>query len=105
MHDNVIILKVVFTNRDIVKIASHARKSATRYDLTCLMIRSERLLCVIIEDTPRCQKIPEHAIVVMCNFPIIKDVAYVTIASFHYVVLYTGVKNYGMGPCKGCQYC
>ncbi|XP_017977104.1 PREDICTED: D-lactate dehydrogenase [cytochrome], mitochondrial [Theobroma cacao] len=81
MRDNVISLKVVLANGDIVKTASRARKSAAGYDLTRLMIGSEGTLGVITEVTLRLQKIPEHSVVAMCNFPTIKDAADVAIAT------------------------
>ncbi|KAK7273707.1 hypothetical protein RIF29_14766 [Crotalaria pallida] len=81
MRDNVITLKVVLANGDIVKTASRARKSAVGYDLTRLMIGSEGTLGIITEVTLRLQKIPQHSVVAMCNFPSVKDAADVAIAT------------------------
>ncbi|XP_057981944.1 D-lactate dehydrogenase [cytochrome], mitochondrial isoform X3 [Malania oleifera] len=81
MRDNVISLKVVLANGDIVKTSSRARKSAAGYDLTRLMIGSEGTLGVITEVTLRLQKIPQYSVVAMCNFPSIKDAADVAIAT------------------------
>lgn len=81
MRDNVISLKVVLPNGDVVKTASRARKSAAGYDLTRLVIGSEGTLGVITEVTLRLQKIPQHSVVAMCNFPTIKDAADVAIAT------------------------
>lgn len=81
MRDNVISLKVVLANGDIVKTASRARKSAAGYDLTRLIIGSEGTLGVVTEVTLRLQKIPQHSVVAMCNFPTIKDAADVAIAT------------------------
>ncbi|XP_022842430.1 D-lactate dehydrogenase [cytochrome], mitochondrial isoform X1 [Olea europaea var. sylvestris] len=81
MRDNVINLKVVLANGDIIKTGSRARKSAAGYDLTRLMIGSEGTLGVITEVTLRLQKIPQHSVVAMCNFPTIKDAADVAIAT------------------------
>ncbi|KAK8554091.1 hypothetical protein V6N13_073008 [Hibiscus sabdariffa] len=53
----------------------------TKYDLTRLMIGSEGTLGVVTEITLRLQKIPEHSVVAMCNFPTIKDAADVAIAT------------------------
>ncbi|GLT88389.1 hypothetical protein SLE2022_064160 [Rubroshorea leprosula] len=87
MRDNVINLKVVLANGDIVKTASRARKSAAGYDLTRLMIGSEGTLGVITEVTLRLQKLPEHSVVGMCNFPSIKDAADVAIA-----IMFSGIQ-------------
>ncbi|OAY40683.1 D-lactate dehydrogenase [cytochrome], mitochondrial [Manihot esculenta] len=81
MRDNVINLKVVLANGDVVKTASRARKSAAGYDLTRLVIGSEGTLGIITEVTLRLQKIPQHSVVAMCNFPTIKDAADVAIAT------------------------
>ncbi|OWM82618.1 hypothetical protein CDL15_Pgr002193 [Punica granatum] len=81
MRDNVINLKVVLPDGDVVKTASRARKSAAGYDLTRLIIGSEGTLGVITEVTLRLQKLPQHSVVAMCNFPTIKDAADVAIAT------------------------
>lgn len=81
MRDNVISLKVVLANGEIIKTASRARKSAAGYDLTRLLIGSEGTLGVITEVTLRLQKIPQYSVVAMCNFPTIKDAADVAIAT------------------------
>ncbi|KAJ4979802.1 hypothetical protein NE237_010582 [Protea cynaroides] len=81
MRDNVINLKVVLANGDVVKTGSRARKSAAGYDLTRLIIGSEGTLGVVTEVTLRLQKIPQYSVVAMCNFPTIKDAADVAIAT------------------------
>uniref|UniRef100_A0A7N0TQF5 D-lactate dehydrogenase (cytochrome) n=1 Tax=Kalanchoe fedtschenkoi TaxID=63787 RepID=A0A7N0TQF5_KALFE len=81
MRDNVINLKVVLANGDVVKTGSRARKSAAGYDLTRLMIGSEGTLGVITEITLKLQKIPQYSVVAMCNFPTVKDAADVAIAT------------------------
>lgn len=81
MRDNVISLKVVLANGEIMKTASRARKSAAGYDLTRLLIGSEGTLGIITEVTLRLQKIPQYSVVAMCNFPTIKDAADVAIAT------------------------
>lgn len=81
MRDNVINLKVVLANGDVVKTGARARKSAAGYDLTRLIIGSEGTLGVITEVTLRLQKIPQYSVVAMCNFPSVKDAADVAIAT------------------------
>lgn len=83
MRDNVINLKVVLADGEVMKTASRARKSAAGYDLTRLMIGSEGTLGVITEITLRLQKLPQSSVVAMCNFPTIKDAADVAIATMH----------------------
>ncbi|XP_077245219.1 FAD-linked oxidases family protein isoform X2 [Tasmannia lanceolata] len=81
MRDNVISLKAVLANGDVIKTASRARKSSAGYDLTRLMIGSEGTLGVITEVTLKLQKIPQYSVVAMCNFQTIKDAADVAIAT------------------------
>ncbi|KAK1271619.1 hypothetical protein QJS04_geneDACA012957 [Acorus gramineus] len=81
MRDNVINLKIVLANGDVVKTGSRARKSAAGYDLARLMIGSEGTLGIITEVTLRLQKLPQHSVVAMCNFQTIKDAANVAIAT------------------------
>ncbi|GAB2295768.1 hypothetical protein Dimus_029923 [Dionaea muscipula] len=81
MRDNVINLKAVLANGDIIKTGSRARKSSAGYDLTRLLIGSEGTLGVITEVTLQLQKIPQYSVVAMCNFPTIKDAADVAIAT------------------------
>ncbi|KAJ6914487.1 hypothetical protein NC651_016682 [Populus alba x Populus x berolinensis] len=69
MRDNVISLKVVHPNGDVVKTASRARKSAA----------GEGILGVTMEVTLWPQKIPLHSVVTMYNFLTIKDAADVAI--------------------------
>ncbi|KAG8081359.1 hypothetical protein GUJ93_ZPchr0007g3752 [Zizania palustris] len=83
MRDNVINLKAVLPNGDIIKTGSRARKSAAGYDLARLIIGSEGTLGVITEVTLRLQKLPSHSVVAMCNFQTIKDAADVAIATMH----------------------
>ncbi|XP_049379516.1 D-lactate dehydrogenase [cytochrome], mitochondrial isoform X2 [Solanum stenotomum] len=83
MRDNVINLKVVLADGEVMKTASRARKSAAGYDLTRLLIGSEGTLGVITEITLRLQKLPQSSVVAMCNFPTIKDAADVAIATMH----------------------
>lgn len=83
MKDNVLSLKAVIANGDVVKTANRARKSAAGYDLTRLLIGSEGTLGVITEVTLRLQKIPEASVAAICSFPTIKDAADVAIATMH----------------------
>ncbi|KAK1287928.1 hypothetical protein QJS10_CPB19g01268 [Acorus calamus] len=81
MRDNVINLKAVLANGDVIKTGSRARKSAAGYDLARVMIGSEGTLGIITEVTLRLYKLPQHSVVAMCNFQTIKDAADVAIAT------------------------
>ncbi|KAJ8438941.1 hypothetical protein Cgig2_012836 [Carnegiea gigantea] len=81
MRENVISIKAILANGDIVKTGNRARKSSAGYDLTRLLIGSEGTLGVITEVTLRLQRIPQYSVVARCTFPSIKDAADVAIAT------------------------
>ncbi len=73
MKDNVISLKVVMPNGEIVKTANKAKKSAAGYDLTRLIVGSEGTLGIITEITIKLYGIPEVIAGGRVTFPSIKD--------------------------------
>jgi D-lactate dehydrogenase (cytochrome) len=69
MKDNVLALKVVLANGEVMSTARRAKKSSAGYDLTRLMIGSEGTLGVITELTLRLAGIPEAISSGICPFP------------------------------------
>jgi len=69
MKDNVIALKAVLANGEIVTTARRAKKSSAGYDLTRLLVGSEGTLGVITEITLRLSGIPEAISAGICPFP------------------------------------
>src|SRR5262249_1035898 len=59
MKDNVIALKVVLANGEVIDTARRAKKTAAGYDLTRLMVGSEGTLGVITQLTLKLSGIPE----------------------------------------------
>ena len=59
MKDNVLALKVVLANGEVIDTARRAKKTSAGYDLTRLMVGSEGTLGVITEATLRTYGIPE----------------------------------------------
>ena len=59
MKDNVLALKVVLANGEVMSTARRAKKTASGYDLTHLMIGAEGTLGIITELTLRLTGIPE----------------------------------------------
>ena len=79
MKDNVIALKVVLANGELMTTARRARKSSAGYDLTRLMIGSEGTLGVITEITLKLHGIPEAISSAVCPFESIQGACDATI--------------------------
>jgi D-lactate dehydrogenase (cytochrome) len=69
MKDNVIALKVVLANGEVIDTARRAKKTSAGYDLTRLMVGSEGTLGIITELTLRLSGIPEAISGGRCPFP------------------------------------
>jgi len=69
MKDNVIALKVVLANGEVIDTARRAKKTAAGYDLTRLLVGSEGTLGIITQLTLRLSGIPEAISGGTCPFP------------------------------------
>jgi len=69
MKDNVLAMKVVMANGELMTTSRRAKKSAAGYDLTRLMVGSEGTLGVITELTLKLSGIPEAIASGVCPFP------------------------------------
>lgn len=79
MKDNVIALKAVLPNGEIIHTASRAKKSSAGYDLTRLLVGSEGTLGIITEITLKLYGIPEAISAGICPFPSVKAACDATI--------------------------
>ena len=72
MRENVLAMTVVMADGRVVKTSNRARKSASGYDLTRLIVGSEGTLGIITELTVRLYGIPEAMSSAICVFPTVK---------------------------------
>ena len=79
MKDNVLALKVVLANGEVMTTSRRAKKSASGYDLTRLMVGSEGTLGIITELTLRLSGIPESISSGVCPFPSVEAACNATI--------------------------
>src|ERR1700761_5136144 len=79
MKDNVLALKVVLANGELMTTARRAKKSSAGYDLTRLLVGSEGTLGIITELTLRLAGIPEAISGGVCPFPSVEACCRATI--------------------------
>jgi len=79
MKDNVLALKVVKADGELMTTATRARKSSSGYDLTRLIVGSEGTLGVITEITLKLHGIPEAISAGICPFPSVEAACNATI--------------------------
>jgi len=79
MKDNVIALRVVMANGEVMNTARRAKKTAAGYDLTRLIVGSEGTLGVITQLTLKLSGIPEAISGGVCPFPTVEACCNTTI--------------------------
>jgi D-lactate dehydrogenase (cytochrome) len=81
MKDNVLALKAVLANGEMITTSRRARKSAAGYDLTRLLVGSEGTLAVITAITLKLHGIPEAIAGGVCPFASVQAACEATIAT------------------------
>src|SRR5215471_3125521 len=81
MKDNVLSLKVVLPNGELMTTARRARKTSAGYDLTRLIVGAEGTLGVITELTLKLSGIPEAISAGVCPFPSVEAACNAAIAT------------------------
>jgi D-lactate dehydrogenase (cytochrome) len=81
MKDNVLALKVVMANGEVMSTGRRAKKTAAGYDLTRLMVGSEGTLGIITELTLKLSGIPEAISGGTCPFPSVEACCNTAIAA------------------------
>ena len=81
MKDNVLALKVVLPNGELMTTSRRARKSAAGYDLTRLLVGAEGTLGVVTELTLKLHGIPEAISAGVCQFHSVKAACDAAIAA------------------------
>ena len=81
MRDNVLSLTAVMADGTLLKTGNRARKSASGYDLTRLLVGSEGTLGIITELTLKLHGIPETMLSAVCPFATIEGACNATIAA------------------------
>jgi D-lactate dehydrogenase (cytochrome) len=103
MRDNVLALKAVMANGEIVRTGRRAKKTSAGYDLTRLLIGSEGTLGIITEMTLKLSGIPEAISAGICPFPSLEAACNTTIAAIQYGIAVARIELLDALMVKACN--
>lgn len=81
VRDNILALKVVGADGELITTGSHARKSAAGYDLTHLFTGAEGTLGLVVEASLRLHGQPEHIVAATWDFESVRGAVDTVIAT------------------------
>src|SRR6267142_2577881 len=103
MRDNVLALKVVLANGEIISTSRRAKKSSAGYDLTRLFVGSEGTLGVITEVTVKLHGIPEAISGGTCPFPSVEAACNAAIATIQSGIPVARIELFDELQVKACN--
>jgi D-lactate dehydrogenase (cytochrome) len=103
IRENVLALKVVRGDGEIIKTGTRAKKSAAGYDLTHLFIGAEGTLGIIAELTMRLRGIPETIAAAACSFETVGGACQATILAIQTGIPLARIELLNAAQVKACN--
>src|SRR5262252_10076963 len=103
MRENVLALKVVRGDGEIIKTGTRAKKSSAGYDLTHLFIGAEGTLGIIAELTMRLRGIPETIAAAACSFDTLRGACQATILAIQTGIPVARIELLNAEQVKACN--
>jgi D-lactate dehydrogenase (cytochrome) len=103
MRDNVLALKVVRADGEIITTGTRARKSSAGYDLTHLFVGSEGTLGIISELTIKLRGIPQSIAAGSCSFAGVKGACDATILAIQTGIPLARIELLNVAQVRACN--
>jgi len=103
MKDNVLALKAVLANGEVIKTAQRAKKSSAGYDLTHLFVGAEGTLGIISELTIKLRGIPETIAAAACSFETVRGACQATILAIQTGIPVARIELLNAAQVKACN--
>jgi D-lactate dehydrogenase (cytochrome) len=103
MRDNILALKVVRADGEIITTGTRAKKSAAGYDLTHLFVGAEGTLGIISELTIRLRGIPQSIAAGSCSFATVQGACNATILAIQTGIPLARIELLNAAQVKACN--
>jgi D-lactate dehydrogenase (cytochrome) len=103
MRDNVLALKVVGADGEIITTGTRAKKSSAGYDLTHLFVGAEGTLGIISELTLKLRGIPETIAAASCSFPTVENACKATIQTIQSGIPVARIELLNVAQVQACN--